>query len=112
MLARLHAADSEGNVLRGVVGQNHRVHIVLQKFLKIGIIGNSIRTQLGLHTLEEIGGLIANSNQFRICCLGTVFYHGFAASCAQNANSYLFHNVSSYACVSSDFQMDMSCRNL
>ena len=112
MLTRLHAADGKGNMLRGVVGQNHRIHIMLQKFLEVGIIGNSIRAQLGLHALEKIRGLVAHSNQFRIGCLGTVFNHGFAASCAQNANSYLFHNSSSYVCVSSDFHTDMSWRNL
>ena len=91
MLAGLHGLDGEGRMLGGVVGQHHSVHVMLEKFVIVGIIGNVMAGHFLFHHFQTVDPLIANGNDLCIVHRCAVADHALAAPNADNADFDFFH---------------------
>ena len=87
--ARPQQPDGIGRVLVGVIGQHHRVHVVLEELLKILVKGDldvRLLRQLA-HLVQQRAVPIAHRHQRGVWVVGQHLYHGFAAESAEYADA-------------------------
>ena len=88
MLAGAQRRDGEGRVLVGVIGEHDRVHIVAQKFIVIGVIGDAVAV-LCPHFVEPLRPLVADGDELGVAGVFAVGDEVRAAPRADDAEADL-----------------------
>ena len=95
MLACVHGPDGKGCVFCGEVGKYYRIHIVLQKILKIIIECDGQPCGAGFLLSQHMGSVVTDGNYFRVIGDLAVIDHTGAPVTAQNTDSDFLHRESS-----------------
>ena len=96
VLSCLHSTDSEGRVLRRVVCEDDRVHIVVYKLVKIVVKCDVIALTALFLLGEHIGVIVADGNDLGVVRDLAIVYHSGAAVTAHNTDLDFCHTKTSF----------------
>ena len=91
MLAGLQRTDCKGCMLIGIVSQNHRIHVMPDKFIKIIIERNIQAFRVLSLEFQRVDTFVADRDQFRVFRMLAITDHAGAAISTQHADPSFFH---------------------